>query len=329
MTHLVTLFLTVGLAAPPTNGQSSAQASGQPNPQQTEPASQSSAVSPEPAFSFLSKDELLRRIALYESAARRAEASHLADADQLKIYTNLGNAYLDAAMYPKAEEAMRRTIALLRRGSQPALAEEINQLALVHLAMQDLKQAEKDQLDALRVREAVGDPIGIALTWNDLAALYIKERHFSQGLDYAQRAMNVLGDNPAVLPADRIAIHQTLALALCGVHQCLQAIPLLKASLEIARTSFGADSLSFGIGAFQLGYAYWQNGQMDQAVEWMQRGTVQMKIDWGLGHEVYINAVQQYAKLLRQRGQTESAQAAEREVRQAQAVVDARSFAAR
>ena len=114
---------------------------------------------------FLDRAELLRRIDLYESAATRAEASHVSDADKVRIYTSLGNAYLQATMYLKSEDAMHRAIALLRNGSQSDLADEIGHLATLHVVMGNVKQAEKDQLEALRIREAVGDPIGIALTW--------------------------------------------------------------------------------------------------------------------------------------------------------------------
>jgi tetratricopeptide (TPR) repeat protein len=278
---------------------------------------------------FLDNAELLRRIDLYESAASKAESAHATDADKIRIYRNLGTAYLETAMYLKSEDAMRRAIALLRNGSQPDLADEIGELAVLHVAMGNVKQAERDELEALRIRDGVGDPIGIALTWNDLADLYVKERQFPKALDYAQRAMDVLANNPEVQATDRIAVRETLAFALCGTHQCAQAIPLLKDSIALAKTSLGSDSLSVGLASYLLGYACWQNGQMEEAALWMQRGTARMKADWGWGHTLYVNAMQQYAKFLRQRGQMESASVAEREVRQMPAVVDARSFAGR
>jgi tetratricopeptide (TPR) repeat protein len=290
---------------------------------------QQATATPNDGALFLDKAELLRRIDLYESAASRAEASHASDADKIRIYTSLGTAYLRAAMYLKSEDTMRRAISLLRDGSRLDLAEEIGQLAILHVAMGNVKQAEKDQLEALRIREAVGDPIGTALTWNDLADLYVRQRQFVKGLDYAQRAMAVLADDPQVHATDRVAVRETLAFALCGAHQCAQAIPLLRDALELAKTDIGAGSLAVGVASYMMGYTFWKNGQLDEAVDWMQRGTGRMKTDWGWGSVIYVNAMQQYAKLLRQRGQMESAAVAEREVRQMTAAVDARSFAGR
>jgi tetratricopeptide (TPR) repeat protein len=275
------------------------------------------------------KAELLRRIDLYESALRKAETARSDDASLAKVYASLGACYLEVAMYAKAEDAMHRAIALMRQGSQARLVEEIGQLAVLHVAIGDLKEAEKDQMEALEIREEIGDPIGIALTWNDLASLFVRERQFSKALDYAQRAMAVLASNPGVQPSDRIAIRQTVAYALCGMHQCDRAIPLLQQALSLAYDNFGIDSLAVGVSTYLLGYAYWQNGQMDEAADYMQAGIERMKKDWAWGHPLYVKSVGQYAKFLRKRGQIESAALEERELRQIAAIVDARSFAGR
>jgi tetratricopeptide (TPR) repeat protein len=275
---------------------------------------------------FPGKPELLRRIALYEAAERSAEASHLDVESMAKIYSNLAALYVDAGMYPKSEESTRRWISLLRNGPQDELAEAIGHLAVLHIAMGDVRAAEKDDLEALRIRENVGEAMGTALTWCDLADVYIKQRNFKKALDYAQRAMAVLADDPKVDVADRIGVRQTLAYALCGLKQCGRAIPMLKDAVELEKASYGENSLLTGTGWFLLGYAYWQNGDMANAAEWMGRETARMKIDLGWGHVLYVNAISQYAKFLRQWGQVEEAASAEREVRRAQSVVDARTL---
>ena len=142
------------------------------------------------------------------------------------------------------------------------------------------------------------------------------------------RAMPVLADNPKVDVGDRIAARQTLALSLCGLKQCGQAIQLLKDALEMQKSAYGAGSLLVGAGEYLLGYAYWQNGDMEDAADLMARGTARMKIDLGWGHTIYLNAMTQYARFLRQRGQLEAATTAEREIKMANAVVDARESTA-
>jgi len=323
LVHFLIAVPMIALAGTAANAQSP---SAQPTEATTPPAA---ASEPQSKARFPSKPELLRRIAVCEAAARDADAMHLSHDSLVKVYTNLGALYEDVAMYLKSEDAMRRAISLLKAGPQDQLAEEIGHLAVLHVAMGELGEAEKDQLRALQIREAVGDPVGLALTWNDLADLNIKQRHFKKALDYAQRAMDVLGDRPSVRVNDRIAVRQTLAFALCGNRDYQKAIPLLKDAVELSTTSFGPDSLEVGIDSYMLGHTYWQSGDLIDAAVWMDRGIARMKVDLGWGHIVYINSMKQYAQFLKESGQLEAAVSAQREVRQAEAVVDARTFTAR
>jgi tetratricopeptide (TPR) repeat protein len=276
---------------------------------------------------FPDKPELMRRIGVWEALARKGEAVHADTASMVKIYSGLETLYEYAAMYPKAEEAARREVARLRSGPQDQLADALGHLATLHVAMGDPRSAEKEQLEALRVRESVGDPVGTALTWNDLADFYIHQRQFKKALDYAQKAMDVLGDNPKVDADGRMAARQTLAYALCGNRQCARAVLLMKEAVQMSKDTYGADSLEVGMAYFVLGYLSWQSGDVVNAAEWMRRGTDRMRVDLGWGHTLYVNAMAEYARFLRERGQMEAAATAEREVRKAQSVVDVRSFA--
>ena len=277
---------------------------------------------------FPDRPELLRRIALYEAAIRNAETTHAATEILVTIYANLAALYEDAGMYSKSEDVMRREISVLRSGPLDELADAVGHLAVLHIAMGDPRQAEKDDFEALRIRESVGDPVRVALTWTNLAAVYVRERRPKKALDYAQKAMAVLADDPKVEVADRIEVRHALAYALCALKECGQAIPLLKEALALQASVYGADSLLVGTGTYLLGYTYWQNGEMDKAAYCMGRGTARMKVELGWGHTIYLNAMTQYAKFLRERGQMEAATTAEREIKMANAVVDARTLSA-
>jgi tetratricopeptide (TPR) repeat protein len=249
--------------------------------------------------------------------------------DLVQIYSQLGVLYEDVAMFPKSEDAFRHLISLLHDGPKDQLAAAIGHLAEDHVAMGEVREAEKEQLEVLKMRESIGDPVEIAFTWSDLASLYIRERNFKKAREFAQQAMSVLADNPQVAPGDRIAIRQILATALCDSRECARAIPLLKDAIEVATKAFGPESLSAALASFLLGYSYWQSGDMVDAADWMQRGTIRMKSGFGWEHPVYVNAMRQYVRFLRQRGDMEAANTAEREVRQADVVVDAHSFLGR
>ncbi|HEX4759060.1 MAG TPA: tetratricopeptide repeat protein [Terracidiphilus sp.] len=277
-------------------------------------------------YSIPDKPELLRRVAVYEAAAHNAVNAHASAESLVKIYANLGALYMDLTMYPKGEDAMKHAILLLKDGPKDVLAEEIGHLSVLHSAMGEVKQAEKDQMRALAIREAIGDPLGIALTWSDMAELYFRERQMKKALDYAQRAFPVLAGNTSVSAADRIAVKQTLAVVLCEVRQCARAISIMKDALELAKSTYGEDSLAAGIEKFLLGHVYWRNGDEPDAAEWMKRGIERMKVDLGWGHAIYLNSMREYAVFLRRSGQVEEAASAQSEVRRAESIVDARSF---
>ncbi len=319
MMRALVAVLTIGLIGIPANGQ-----------QDGVSVSTPSAATPHSDVDSVDRAELLKVIAQYEGVARRAEAQHYTDPSMVKVYTELGGMYYDVAMFPKAEDAMRQAIAMLRQnGPQDQLAAEIGHLAELHIATRRTREAEKDHLEALKIRESIGDPVGLALTWTDLASLYVEERQYKKAVDFGQRSYAIIGNNPQVTPTDRVAIRQILGTALSETHDSMRAIPMLKDAVAIAESSFGADSLSAGIASYVLGNGYWRSGDLVDAGTWMQRGTERMKCDLGWGHPAYVDAITNYAKFLRARGQMEAAATMEREVKQANSIVDARSLTTR
>ncbi len=289
-------------------------------------AARPTASSMEAAARQPNKQELLERIALYEAAARKAKIDHLDPEILAKLYEHLGDFYADAALYLKSEEAMRLAIAYLKNGPQKELANEMGQLATVHLELGSPKQTERDEMQVLRIREAIGDPVDIALVWNDLASLYDEEQKFKKAVDYGGRAFQVLGNRPDVSASDSIAVRQAFGFALTGARDCARGIPILKDALAIAQGSYGEQSIDLGYAEYVLGIGYWHCGDQRNAAAWLQRGTTHMKADFGWNQTIYLNAMRQYARFLRSTGQPEAAASAESVVNQANALVDAQSF---
>jgi len=277
----------------------------------------------------LSKPHLLRLIALNEAAVRSAKAAHEAPARIAQIYENLGGLYADAALYLKSEDAMRRAIAYLKNGSQRELANEIGQLAVVDLELGNPRQAEHDELQVLRIRQEIGDPVTTALAWNELAGLYDEQQKFKQAVHFAERAYEVLGDRPDVSAGDRISVREALGFALTGARDCARGIPILEEGLAIAQSHHVEDSLQLGYAEYVLGFGYWHCDDQGNAALWLERGTARMKADFGWNRSIYLNAMRQYARFLRSTGQFEAAASAEAVVNEAEAVVDAQSLTGR
>jgi tetratricopeptide (TPR) repeat protein len=275
---------------------------------------------------FLDKPELLRRVALYEGAIQRAEAAHSTSEKLPQAYLSLGSMYEDLGMYPRAEAAMQHGITLLQNAPDSERAAATSDLAMLYLTAGKLPQAEKEELDALQLREKVGEPTAIAESWSELASIYLQQRQYKKSEQLAQKAMDAFSRNSHTEPIDQIGVRFNIARALCAQRQCSHAIPLLKDAIELAKTTFGANGLPVGYGNYLLGYSYWKSGDTDNAADYLQRGTTRMKVELGWGHPIYLDALKQYSSFLQEHGQTDAALAIDRERHQAESVVDARTL---
>lgn len=273
--------------------------------------------------------ETLRLIAEYEKAARSSELAHAGDQHLATIYVKLGNVYADSGMYLKAEDAMRHAIIHLRSGSQADLAQELGQLCALHMAMGKRRQAERDQMQALQIRESVGNPLKTALAEIEMANVYEDGQNFKKAADHARRAFDLIHAQPGAEAFELLDVRWTLGFALTGLKNCGEGMPILRDSLDFAKSNFGNGSREIAYAEYELGYGYWHCGEPAHASELLKSGTAGMKDDTGWGHRIYLNAMSHYARFLRENGEPEAAASAEAVVRQAQAVVDVRALTGR
>jgi len=293
------------------------------------PNSHISTIGSEPVAEELDRQEVLRRVEFFENLVRNAATLHIDHQNLIKVYKNLGVLYNAAGMIPKAAVATQRAIELMSDGPKDELAEEFNRLSMTHSLLGNLKQAEKDQQQALVIRKEIGDPLGVALTWTDMASTYLQDRHYKKASEYARKSYDILGNRTDIEPTDHIAVLQVMASALCGMKRCSEAVPIMKRAVEESKSAYGIDSLSAAIEGFGLGVIFWNEGDNIDAADWMRRSLARMKVNLGWGAPVYVSAVKQYAQFLYQTGQSQEASNAESEVRHIESILDARTVVTR
>jgi tetratricopeptide (TPR) repeat protein len=274
------------------------------------------------------KQRVMRQIALAEAAVRQAEAAHESNVVLSKTYVQLGMWYQNAAQWGRAEGALEHAVSLLRPPSGPdaELATAIGQLASLHVTMGKFREGERENQEALRLGENLGDPLQIARSRDDLAILYLAKQKYQKARDLARQAEAEFAKNVRADVLDRITTRFTLAEALCNLKDCPSAIPLLKAALEETKSAQLLDDFTVGMNSFLLGYAYWKSGDMSGAGEYMARGTDRMSLQLGWGHPAFLKALRCYAQFLHENRQSEAANVVERRIRQAEAVVDVHSI---
>ena len=274
------------------------------------------------------KQKLMRQIALEEVAVRQAESAHATSLELATTYMRLGLSYSDAAQWERSEAVMEHAVFLLRRTSATVadLATAVTQLASLHLLMGKVRESEREEQEALRLREGLGDQLQIARSRSDLAILYLAKQKYEKSRDLARQAEAEFVTNGRATALDRITARFTLAEALCALNQCPSVIPLLKATLDEAKATLHPDDFPLGLGIYLLGYAYWKSGNMSEAEEYLKRGTAQMNAQLGWGHPGYLKALRCYAQFLHENQQVEAANVVERQIRQAEAVVNVHSI---
>ncbi len=274
------------------------------------------------------KQNLMRRIALAEAAVRQAEAAHESNVVLSRTYMQLGLWCQSAAQWGRSEAALGHAVSLLRQSFEPGadLAAAISQLASLHLMMGKLRETEREEEEALRLRQDIGDPLQIARSRNDLAILYLAKQKYEKARDLSRQAEAEFVKNGRANVLDRITARLTLAEALCDLKDCTSAISLLKAAVDESKATLHPDDFPVGVGNFLLGYAYWKSGNMSEAEEYMKQGTDQMNIQLGWGHPAYLRALTFYAQFLHENRQVEAANVVERRIRQAESVVDVHSI---
>jgi len=274
------------------------------------------------------KQNLMRRIALAEAAVRQAESAHESNVVLSRTYVQLGLWCQNAAQFGRSEAVLEHAVSLLRHPFESGadLATAISQLASVHLMMGKFRESEREEEEALRLRQDIGDPLQIARSRDDLAILYLAKQKYEKARDFARQAEAEFVKNGRSNVLDRVTARFTLAEALCNLKDFPAAISLLKAAIDEAKAMLRPDDFPVGLSNFLLGYAYWKSGNMSAAEMYMERGTAQMNLQLGWGHPAYLRALSLYAESLRENKQVEAANVVERRIRQAQAVVDVHSI---
>src|SRR5260370_42126296 len=112
------------------------------------------------------------------------------------------------------------------------LAKAKSKLASVHLMMGKLRESEREEQEALKLRQDIGDPLQIARSRNDLAILYLAKQKYEKARDLARQAEAEFVKNGRTDVLDRITARVTLAEALCDLKDFPSAISLLKPAID-------------------------------------------------------------------------------------------------
>jgi tetratricopeptide (TPR) repeat protein len=275
-----------------------------------------------------SKQEVERQVARFEDAIRVRESAHASDQVLARIYMQVGLWYEDLAVWNRSEADLEHAVFLFRRASasNEELATALSNLGSMHVARGNLRDGEKEEMEALRLRQENKDSLQIARSESDLAALYLAQHKFEKAKDAAERSLHEVITNGRADNVDRTYGRYVYSMALCSTNNCPQAISVLKDAVADAKATMQPADFPIGYGEFFLGFAYWRSGDSASAAQYMGEGTTLMKEQLGWGHPIYLSALGRYAQFLRESQRGEEAKVIQREIQRAEAVVDVRTL---
>lgn len=287
-------------------------------------AQQTPHVLPGPASDAASvHQKLLDAVAASEAMTRKAEQEHLPDLHMARIYWNLAMSYEDAGETGRAEAALVHAETLFRRSDTNGgeLAEALDGLAILNGATGKISAAEKEELEALQLRQKLGNRLTMARSWATMSALMLKQKKFDQAGAFAQQAADEFAENAGATFRDKLSARYALGMALCGQKDYATAVPVLKSAVADARSELSVQSAPVGIGEFLLGYAYWKAGDTANAGVEMKTGIDVLNSQFGWGAPSYLPVLRMYAKYLHETRNVAEANEVNQRIQQAESVV--------
>jgi tetratricopeptide (TPR) repeat protein len=272
---------------------------------------------------LLTQADLQKEIATYQAASRQAK--DMPELQAGRIWWRLGTLYQDAGMYGQSEQSLEHAMRLLAIApvSQPDLAMAIDSLGTLYMQTGNVKEAERAESKALKMREEAGLTSDLPRSWYHLATLYLRERQPAKAKSFAERAVQAFSANAGAVPEDKLGSQLVLASALCQSHQYAEAIEKLQSAVQMAKETYGPDTLPTGFSSFLLGYAFWKSGDLSSAGGLMRDGAEIMGKTLGWEHPGYLLVMTRYAQFLRKQHRQEAARPIEQQVKRMQAQLSA------
>lgn len=218
------------------------------------------------------------------------------------LWSNLGLVYRNRGDLDEAEDAHKRSLAIVTRlGCMDAVASIYAGLALVYEAKGNLRGAENMHLEALRIEQKIGRVKGIARQYHNLGKLYGQTGELDKAEELFKKALQIhvgLGNQHGIGAA-----YSNLGLIYRRCGDLDQAEATQHKSLAIAHR-LGLKQV-MATNCANLGLIYMDKGEFDKAEEMHERS---LEIAEKLGiQEVMANEYGNLGDVYKQRGDVDKA----------------------
>ncbi|WP_109488592.1 hypothetical protein [Occallatibacter savannae] len=218
----------------------------------------------------------------------------------------LAVAFQISARYKDSERAYKKAVRLLKTEGSESMSDALDGMGTMYVQIRKYEKARTVETEALLIREAKHDAVGVGLSWMHLALVSLGQHRLPDAEMFAEMAVHRLvpeRTNPT-MHSTATADEKMTALVYLAEIRCAQvhyddAIPELVAALGIAKSVHPAGSpLAISYIKFLLGYAIWKNGEPGRAAELFESGIRGLQATVSPTHPTFTAAVRQYKAFL-------------------------------
>lgn len=210
----------------------------------------------------------------FDAIAHYQELAPHSDADNRWLagtLCNLGYAYGYLQQWSEAEQKLREAQTLMASlGDLTGLADILSGLGWVLLEQDAVEDALSYYGQALDLHKSVGDTMGLASALDSLGTVLAHSGAYSQAIQYHERAMNH-GRELEYLDVQASALNN-LANVYNKLNQPQKAIACYTQAIEILKQT--DDVYSLYAAYDNLAIAYWQSGDIKQAIHTLERAVL-------------------------------------------------------
>jgi tetratricopeptide (TPR) repeat protein len=232
------------------------------------------------------------------------------------LWSRLASDYRQAGDFAASESAYLKALGLLDHGpvARRNYATTLDNFAMLYVSYERFDDAEKYLKRALEVRKEVGIPLDQARTEQHMSEIDLFRRNYKEAENRAARALQTMLDQNDPNRLDIIAALNSLTYARCLRGHCEQGAQDALRSLDIARSTFGEDSVGTACALLAVGFAEWRLGRLEVAEETMRKAVNMLKAHLSPDSKTVLLAMRQYRDYLKSVHRDRDAEGVERDM---------------
>jgi tetratricopeptide (TPR) repeat protein len=182
------------------------------------------------------------------------------------LWARLASDYRKVGNFNASESAYFQAIGVFEGApSSRNYATTLDNFGMLYLSYGKLEEAERYNKKAEEVRRSMNYTLDLARSEQHMSQIDLAKHKFKEAENESAHALTVFEEEKDSEMIDFISALNALVYTRCMRKKCEQGMEAAQRSLEISRSSFGAESLQSAHSMMAVGFALWKLGRLDDA----------------------------------------------------------------